>query len=231
MPSHVAIVIAGRLVKRLALPLPTAAIGFLVLALLIGVPWLAMSDVQGIGFRLRLLACVLMGPLAALLLHRASTFVGADARALLAVGIALGVAFTKPSTLKEGLSRTHPALVTSIRAIDGVLPPHSIVITQDRKVMFMIRWYADQPAQLRPPADLDPAKTYRLLVGGLMPQPDMPQLLDRLRAERPPGIVQPRDLHPWGVNDMVLVPEATYRWLVDHMNDKLRAYYDKWDTT
>lgn len=211
--------------------LPPALIGFVALALLLGIPWLDVHNVQGLGFRLRLMAYVLSGPLAAWLIVNLVPTTTAN-RAWMSLAVAATLLVMRPSELpkNEGQVRTHPALVAAVRALDGVLPPGSTLITQDRKIAFMTRWYANQPVRLHPPADLDPWTTYRLIPRNLQKQ-DLKDTLSRLRAERPAGVIQPRDLHPVDPNGLVLMPEATFQWVLDHLQPATREHYLAWPTT
>lgn len=213
-----------------AAPLPVASFGFIGLALALAIPWLDVRDPQGLGFRVRLLAFVTLAPLAALLVVRALAAAPAYGRGLVAAGIALGLLASKPARAPQGVVRTHPAMVAAVMAMEGVLPEGVIVVTHDRKVAFMVRWYLDQPARLQPPDDLDPARTYRLMTLRLMTK-DFRAALDGLRAERPRGVVQPRDLHPMDANGMVLMPEATFQYLLGRVKPETRDRYLRWPTT
>ena len=55
--------------------------------------------------------------------------------------------------------------------------------------------------------------------------------LDKIRKERPAGVVQPRDLHPWDANGLVLMPESTFRFALQWVSDAVRQHYEEWPTT
>jgi hypothetical protein len=212
--------------------LPALAIGPAALAIALAIPWLDPHDPLAAVFRLRLIAFVPLAPLAAFVLVHvaAAARVPADARALVALGAALGLLVARPTARSEGVQPAHPALVTAVRALDGAVPEGVTVVTDDRQVAFMARWYARVPTRLRPPRPPDPAHTYRLIAGGLM-TPELATALDELRRERPPGVPPTLDLHPFEANGLVLMPEATFEWLLARLPPAARATWTAWTTT
>jgi len=216
-------------------PLPPLGLGFVALALVIGLPWLDVHDVQGAAFRLRAAAFVALGPLAALVLAQLGALLEerlVDARifGMLAALAALTLLLVRPHPTNEGQSRTHPALVAAVRALDGALPAGATVITQDRKVAFMARWYAHQAMRLHPEAHDDPARTYRLMPGFWITK-DLRAALAALRTTPVPDVAPVRDLHPFDEDGLVLVPEATFRYLLAQLPPATQRYYASWPTT
>jgi len=213
--------------------LPSLAVGFLAFALFLGLPWLDVSDRQGLAFRLRLTAFVTLAPLAALAFVRlaAAARAPAYARAMMALGAALGLLLSRPVGSPEGLVDPHPALVAAVRALDGVVPPGATVVTPERHVAFMAAWYARVPARLRPPPDADPRRTFRLLTGHFIRERSaLWQALDDLRAHPRPDVAPTRDLHPVHANGLTLVPELTWRHLLAGLPEPARARWADWPT-
>ncbi len=203
--------------------LPPFAIGFVALALILAIPWLDVHDVQGAALRLRAAAFVPLAPLAALVIAR---LVRADVpRVAACAALAAAALLVRPLAPSDGQSHTHPALVAAVRALDGVVPPGASVVTQDRKIAFMARWYARQPMQLHPVAS-----AYRLMPGYWITA-ELRQALTELRATPPSGVALPRDLHPADENGLVLLPEATFEYLMTRVSPAARAHYHTWPTT
>jgi hypothetical protein len=211
---------------------PAVAVGFVLLALLAALPWLDARDVQGGAFRLRLAAFAALAPLAALVAARglAALRVPADVRGLLALGAVCGLCAFREVGGTEGTVRTHPALVVAVRALDGAVPPGATVVTNDRKIAFMARYYARQPMRLHPDADALSADSYRLIPLMLL-RSDLRRAIAELRRDRPPGVALPRGLHPWDEDGLLLIPEATFVYLLERVDASTRAHYLRWPTT
>jgi hypothetical protein len=205
--------------------LPALGVGLVAYALFCGLPWLDVSDEQGLAFRLRLSTFVTLAPLSALLAVRVLRAAPPLGRWLLPLAVAVGLVVGKPAASREGVVATHPALATAASALS--LPPGSLVVTPERKVAFMATWYARVPARLRPPADLDPTRTFRLLPGASIDD-DLRRALDDLRARPRDGVEGVRDLHPHGPNGLVVLSEPTFQYLLTELPPWARARYVRW---
>jgi hypothetical protein len=123
-------------------------------------------------------------------------------------------------------------MVTAVRALEGVIPGGATVLVPERKVMFQVAWHTRAPARRTPAPVLDPQRSYRLLIGYdlLGRRRATAGILDRLRADRPPGVTPPRDVHPYEPNAMVLVTEPTFQWLLERVPPAERAAWLRWET-
>ncbi|HEY0193105.1 MAG TPA: hypothetical protein VGC42_18435 [Kofleriaceae bacterium] len=208
--------------------IPAAGWPIVLLALAIGLPWLAVTDRQGLGFRLRLAAFVPMALTAAivargLLGHRAH-------RDRLLAGLALGLALVRaplPATL-DGEVVTHPALVSAAQALVGRVPAGATLVVPERHVAFLVAWYTGAPVALRP--ELIPAEhRYRLLPLHFIGDGSA---LDRalLAARDQPQLPAPLGLHPGHPDGLVLVAEPTWRWAMAQLPAADRARFEAWPT-
>ena len=124
---------------------------------MIALPWLRVDDPQGLGFRLRAIAFVPFALAGAIVMRFATCSLRARPRELSAIVVAAAIAFTahaiRPSDeLVPGEILTHPALVTSALALDGLVPDGDTVIIPERHIVFMVAWYAGVHVALRPGA-------------------------------------------------------------------------------
>ena len=193
-----------------AAPPGDAAAGWAILALavLLGLPWLDVTDVQGLAFRLRiaafaplaLAAAMLAGRLAARLRHRDLVLVGAAALALAAGA---------PGDRAEGRVVAHPALVTSIQAMAGRVPDGATVIVPERHILFMIQWYLRVDVSLRPERVSAERRWRVMLLKWIGADSALDQELLAARARAGP-LAPPVGLHPTHPNGMVLVSEPAW---------------------
>jgi len=215
-----------------AVPTPAAVTAaawpIVVLAIAIGLPFLAVTDRQGLGFRLRIAAFV-PAALTAAIVARAvlARFAHRDAvLAALALALALG---RRPGPQITGQIVTHPALVTAALALSGHVPAGATLIVPERHIAFLVAWYTRADIALRPDG-IPPAQRYRLLplhfIGEGSP-------LDRqlLAARAEPSLEPPLGVHPLHPNGLVLVAEPTWAWILDHLPAPDRAYYAAWPTS
>jgi hypothetical protein len=226
--------IAGAIPARwrlAAVPAPAAVTAaawpILVLALAIGLPLLAVTDRQGLGFRLRIAAFV-PAALTAAIVARAvlARFAYRDA-VLAALALVLALA-RRPGPQIDGEIVTHPALVTAALALAGHVPAGATLIVPERHIAFLVAWYTRADVALRPDG-VPPARRYRLLplhfIGEGSP-------LDRqlLAARAEPSLEPPLGVHPLHPNGLVLVAESTWAWILDHLPAEDRAYFAAWPT-
>jgi dolichyl-phosphate-mannose-protein mannosyltransferase len=208
-----------------------AAWPILLLAVVIGLPWLAVDDADGLGFRLRIAAFLPAALSAAVLIRAAQPLLGwmrAWRDAALAVVAALLVLGRQPPTQLAGEIVTHPALVSAALALQGRVPPGATLIIPERHIVFLVAWYTGAPAVLRPDG-VPPAQRYRLLpLHFIRSGSTLDKALIAARGE--PSLIPPLGLHPSHPNGLVLVAEATWNWLLDQLPPADRAYYAAWPT-
>jgi hypothetical protein len=205
------------------------------LALLAGIPSLSVADAQGLGFRLRVIAFVPLAVCAAFVAGQ--ILAGAASRGHRRAGVAAIWAIAALLLLRpaladpdEGVVRVHPAMQAAVRAVDGLVPPGDVVIVPERHIAFMVVWYTDADARLRP-EPVPAARRWRLLPRARI-HPALDAALDRARAHAAAtgAIAPPRGLHPTHANGLVLIPEATWQWLMAELPPDVRAHYQRWPT-
>jgi len=217
--------------RREAQPTPAAVTAaawpILVLALVIGLPFLAVTDRDGLGFRLRIAAFV-PAALTAAIVARAVLARFAYQGAVLAA-LALVLALTRrPGSQLAGQIVTHPALVTAALALSGHVPAGATLIIPERHIAFLVAWYTRAHVALRPDG-IPPAQRYRLLPLSFIGEGSA---LDRqlLAARAEPSLEPPLGVHPLHPNGLVLVAEPTWAWALDHLPAEDRAYFAAWPT-
>lgn len=207
----------------------------LLLGVLIAWPTLDVEDPQGLAFRLRVIAFVPLALGAALaagqLLARVSRLAPARAAAAgCAVAAALVVALAAwlvvaPSRLERGVVYAHPAMIAAVQALGSAVPPGEPVVVSERHLAFMATWYTRLPTAVH--ATGDPARRWRLMplafIGSDTP---LSRAIDA--ARRQPALVAPRGLHPKHHNGLVVMPEATWQWVLTQLPPKPRRYYEAW---
>jgi hypothetical protein len=203
------------------------------LALVIGLPWLAVDDSQGLGMRLRIVAFVPMALCATIvlrvvsrlvlarLLHR--TVVHAVVAGVLLVGI-LALRGTRSRT--EGRVLAHPAIVSGIHALAGRIPDGDTVIVPERHIAFMVAWYTRAPISIRPePVPIERRwRVMPLAFIGMGSPLDDALIRVRTRPELPPVI----GLHPRHPNGLVLVPEVTWQYVLTRLPSGVRDHFAAW---
>lgn len=226
-------------VRRGAAPAPTRAArhvtwALLCLGLVLAWPTLAVSDPQGLGFRLRLVAFVPMAVAAAALVGRlagasASADAGRPHPALgprLVVALALvGAAARAPQQLARGVVYAHPAMISAVCGLASAVPRGDLVLVSERHIAFMATWYARVDTAVRP--QTPPRHKWRLMplafIGERTP---LARALAAARAR--PDLVPPRGLHPRHRDGLVLVAEPTWQWILTQLPPAARAHYQAW---
>lgn len=203
-----------------------AALGLIALTSL---PWLAVHDPDGLGFRLRTSVFAPLAIVAAALVGRLAPTAASPRGALVLIGPAL-VAWLvmRPPSSSEGLIRAHPAMVAAMRAARGALPPDAVVITAERHLGFQLMWYARIPVRMRPDP-VPPGRRWRMIPGNVI---GFGSPLDRTLelARATPGVAPPLGLHPRHQTGLVLIPEATWVWVLDHLPKRDAAWWRAWHT-
>ncbi len=231
---------AGELLPLRSTAETAAAWVIVLLVIAISLPWLRVSDPQGLGMRIRIVAFVPMALCAAIVARAVYLPIGylvaraEDARWWpviregVLVLVALVIVLAMPRDRTEGRIQAHPAMVAAVQAVNGRIPAGDTVIVPERHIGFMVAWYARVPARLRPesvPRD----RRWRLMplafIGSGSP---LDAAIDRARTE--PSIAPPIGLHARHRNGFVLVAEPTWEWILDQLPPNVRAYYAKWPT-
>jgi hypothetical protein len=203
-----------------------AAWVFVGLGLAIGLPWLAVSDPQGLGFRLRVAAFVPLAMCAAVIAGAlAARFKDGE----LALFVAAVVLLALPRDRAEGRVLAHPALIASSLALADHLPAGTTVIVPERHVEFMIAWYTGAPVSARPD-DVPYARRVRVLLPLSTAATAFPleAAIDAARAE--PLLDAPIGLHPRHRNGFVLVTEPTWDWILSQLPARSRRHWGAWPT-
>ncbi len=202
----------------------TAAIFLIGLGAAIAVPWLAVDDPQGLGFRLRTAAFVPLAACAAIV----AGALPARARPYVCVAVALGLAFV-PRDRDEGKVTAHPALVASALALVDHVPTGATLIVPERHVEFMVAWYTHAPVSARP----DPvpyAERVRVLLPLSTLHAGFPLDAALAAARAEPALEPPLDLHPQARNGFVVVREATWDWILAQLPGRSHRHFAAWPT-
>ncbi len=204
------------------------ALAWMVVLLAIGIAWprLEVSDVQGLGFRLRVAAFVPMALAAAIVVGRLLARV--PHKDLVLAGLALVLAARTPGRRDEGRIVAHPAMVAAVQALQNRVPPADTVIVPERHIVYMVAWYTRAHVRLRPEG-VPREHRWRLMPLAWI---GMGSVLDDalMRARTEPGVRPPLGLHPRHPNGLVLVSEPTWQWLLDAIPADARAHWARWPT-
>jgi len=206
----------------------TAAVWpILVLALLIGLPLLAVTAREGLGFRLRIAAFVPAALTAAIVARAVLARFAYHDVALAALALVLALT-RRPGPQLDGQIVTHPALVAAALALAGHVPAGATLIIPERHIAFLVAWYTRAHVALRPDG-IPPDRRYRLLPLSFIGEGSP---LDRqlLAARAEPSLEPPLGVHPLHPNGLVLVAEPTWAWILDHLPAEDRAYFAAWPT-
>ena len=198
----------------------------------LALPWLAVDNPQGLGFRLRIAAFVPLALNAATVIDPLLAHVkqlSAANRELAAGVIALALTI-RPHAKPEGMVLAHPALVTAVMASAKQIPPHTTVILPERHILFMVAWYTRAKVSLKPSAVpyAERVRMMPLAFIGLDDGSPLGQALDRARTE--PSITPPLGFHPRHRNGLVLVTEPTWDWLLSQLPPGAREWWGSWPT-
>ena len=203
-------------------------VGLAAVAMFAAIPFLDVTDPQALGFRIRLLSFLPMAVCAAAVAGRALRRITPSMRAIVIVPFAIGWMASRPAQSLEGTVVTHPAMASAVRALEGVVPADHVVIVPERHIAFMAAWFTHSYVRLRPES-VPAERRWRMLPLNLM-SPSLRKVIDRVRAEAPDGVPMPRGLHPNHPNGLVVMPEATWRWILDQLEPGPRAHYERWVT-
>jgi len=198
------------------------------LGLVIGLPWLAVDDPQGLGMRLRIASFVPMALCAASVLRVVLRAVAPSVAGAICVMIALAATVHVPGSRTEGLVPTHPALVTAVQALADQIPNGDTVVVPERHIAFMVAWYTRAKISLRPEPVPIPERWRLVPLAWIGMGSPLDQALLEVRAN--PQLPRPIGLHPRHPNGLVLVPEVTWQYVLTRLPADARAYFAAWPT-
>ena len=203
-------------------------LGLAVMSLIIALPWLAVSDPQGPGFRLRLLGFIPLALSAAAVTGPVLRRLSPVHRGIAITAFALAFILARPARPQAGIARAHPAMVSAAQTVSPLVPRHHTIVTPERHILFMVAWYGDREVVLRPERIAEDQR-WRLLPMALM-TPALRQAIDQARTDAPAGIPPPRGVHPMHRNGLVVMPELTWQWILARLPPADRALYRRWQT-
>jgi hypothetical protein len=217
---------------------------FIALAIVLGLPWLDVSDTQGLAFRLRTSAFVPLSICAALVAGVLAELVvpstkgdaagSTDAQRLQRDGLlavlALVLVARAPAERTEGRIVAHPALVAAVMAARTSIPEGATVIVPERHILFMTAWYTRAPVALRPDRIAYGRRVRLLPLHFIEAGSPLEVALDEARAT--PSVTEPPiGLHPRHRNGLVLVTELTWDWVLAAIRPtSARSYWERWNT-
>ena len=206
-----------------------AIIAIAALGLLLAFPWLAVSDPQGLGFRMRIIAFVPLALGAAVVAAALATLAVPERwRALALAGLALAIVLAMPGERTQGKVLAHPAMVAAVQGLNGRIPDGAIAIVPERHIAFMVTWYTRTPFRQRPEA-VPRERRWRVMPLAFI---GMGSPLDQqlTAARTAPGLVPPIGTHPRHPNGLVLVTEATWEWILERLPPAAREHFARWPT-
>jgi hypothetical protein len=212
--------------RTLAVPLVLLCAG------LVAWPALAVADPQGLGFRLRVVAFVPLALAAALSLGTAVALAArAGRRGRRAGHAAVAVALTSwlasaPTALDRGVVHAHPAMIRAIRGVPTVVPRGDTVVVAERHLAFMATWYGRVITSLRQDAGA-PGRRWRLMpLAFIGLDSPLAHAIDSARQRA--DLAVPIGLHLNHRNGLVVMPEATWQWILAQLPPGARRIYAAW---
>jgi hypothetical protein len=197
------------------------------IALLVALPWLAVDDPQGLGFRLRIAAHVPAALCAASAIGTIPEIWRTHVRDLVLAAAVVLVAWLMPVDRAEGRVLAHPALVSAVMAAQDQIPSNATVIVPERHILFMVAWYTRAKVSLRPEPVPYPQRVRMMPLAFIGMDSPLDHALDDARKE--PGIDPPLGLHARHRNGLVLVTEPTWDWLMARLAAR-GTYWARWPT-
>ena len=212
------------------------ALAIAALGIVLAIPWLDVSDPQGLAFRARVIAfvplalsaAVVAGELAAWGQRARPTDTRVPRAVLAALALVAAVLAVRAfRERRDGRILAHPALVAGVLAATDQIPAGATVIVPERHIAFMLAYLDRADVSLRPER-VPYAHRVRLMPLAFMNQ-DLQAALDAARTD--PAVASPPiGLHPRHRNGLVLVDEPTWDWLLARLPAPLRRHYARWPT-
>ncbi|MCL4226560.1 MAG: glycosyltransferase family 39 protein [Myxococcales bacterium] len=191
-------------------------------------PWLDVADPDALGFRLRVAVFAPAAVVAAAAVGRLVAGFEPPWRLVAVVPALATWIAVRPAAPTEGIVRTQVPMVAATAALRGALPADAVVISAERHLGFQAAWFARVPVRLRPER-VPPARRWRMIPLGIIGKGSpLDQALEDARAE--PGLAPPIGLHPGHPNGLVLVPEATWEWVLGRLPPRPQAWWREWHT-
>ncbi len=226
-----ALVAAGLAGRVTALASPVAprdrafGLGPAAWAVLFAIPWIDAGDPDGLAFRVRLLSFAPLALAAPLLAAHALARLDATWR-MTAIMLVTGIALYRPGRYEAPVVRADPDLAAAVAAARGRVPAGDMIVSPERHIVFMTVWYTGIEARLDPES-VPAAHRWRLVPMSYMSG----ALLGALAAARSaPGVAAPISLHRGNPDGLVLMPEATWEWILARLPDEEARAYRRWPT-
>lgn len=207
---------------------PATLLGPGLLAVFAALPWIDASDPLGLGFRLRLIAFVLLalhlGPLLAV------AFRGLEQTIQAAVALGFGaflIAF-RPPVYAPPVVESHPALVAAVGAAVDLVPGGDVVVAPERHLVFMYTWMTGAAATQRADA-VEPDRRWRLIPLASAGR-ELLGAIATARKRADPAIPRPFSLHPYDHDGLLLMREAFWFDALSRLPAPARARYERWPT-
>jgi hypothetical protein len=198
------------------------------LAIFAALPWIDVTDPEGLGFRLRLMAFLPLVIAAAFVAGVLLRRLPRPVPGALVAGFLVGWILSRPATSREGLVDVDPDMRAAILAAQDVVPEGDWIICPQRSLMFMATYETRAQVRLRPET-IAPERRWRLMPSRFLHE-HVVRAMKLLREQRPAGVPLPRGLHPRNEDAVVLMPEVTWEWLMKQIPPWLRKQYDGWRT-
>ncbi len=191
-------------------------------------PTLDVADPDAIGFRLRAAAFAPSAIVAGAAAGRLLGMLGRDWRPMIAAALGLVWLAARDPRPTEGMVDTEVPMVTACAALRDVLPDDAVVISAERHLGFQAAWFARVPVRLRP-EPVPPARRWRMIPLGIIGfNSPLDQALRAARAQ--PNLAPPIGLHPGHPNGLVVVPEATWAWVLTQLPPRSQRWWGEWHT-
>ena len=122
--------------------------------------------------------------------------------------------------------RADPDLAAAVAGARGRVPAGDMIVSPERHIVFMTVWYTGIETRLDPES-VPAARRWRLVPMSYMSEA-LVRALDDARAA--PGVAPPISLHRGNRNGLVLLPEATWEWVLGRLPAGEARAYRRWPT-
>ncbi|MFY1829261.1 hypothetical protein ACN47A_25310 [Myxococcus fulvus] len=198
-------------------------VGFVLLCVLLALPWLNVEDRQGLAMRLRLTAFLPLAVFSGLLFAQMLEFVPEKMRALVCAASVATLLLVRPSQPRDGTVIVMEDRAGAARELEGVIPSGALVITTDRHLAFMTTWHTRASARKSVPLRIEPERTYRLMAMAAVDGPFWDALDSCRSATWEPGEV-PRVFS----DALVLLTERCFQEARRHVSASARLPGREW---
>ena len=213
--------------EGISAPARALLFGPTMMALVLALPWLSVSDGQGLILRLRIMAFL---PLAICAPAALTALLARGAPRLRSivplVATAMVIAFV-PWHYKEGALEQSEGPMASAREIAQHTPENAIIIVNHRMLAFMVKWLADREARVTEPSPTETRPVYRYATIGVLPR-NVEKELPAIEARWPASVPRVVRLVPDRRFKMWLFPEASWKALLAELSPEDRQRLDRW---